>query len=833
LIKSYYTNVEVLGSSVLVKEVGEDGVRRHFKTQWQPTIFIKDNSGAESDFKSLYGDNVKSIQPGNIRDTRDFVKKYDGVNGFEIFGQLNYALNFLNEQYPWDIDVSQVKLSTWSIDIETIVPETGFPSPKTVDGEIVLITLQNIRSGTCFTFGSKPYSGSDTRYMHAKDEYNLLKFFIEFWKRADIDIITGWNIETFDMPYIINRINRILGEGEANALSPWNKVSVDTMTVRGKEEIKVDILGVSILDYLALYKKFTYTKQESYSLKFIAQEELGHTKVELPGTSFNDNIDNHWDVFVQYNVIDTKLVTEMDNKLKLLELAITMAYKAKINFTDVFSPVKMWDALIHNKLLTEKVTVPQRQRVHSRHIEGAYVKEPLVGFYNWIVSLDATSLYPSIMMSLNISPETFSGRIPVTMEQVLDGSADFTDMATSQNLAISPIGAMFRREKKGILPRLIVDMMADRKRAKSEMLRLQGEYEQTKDASLIPRISALNNAQMAAKIALNSLYGATANEGFRFFNPDVAESITITGQFILKRIEESLDTVLNQKFKTFDHKYLVYVDTDSVYVNMKPVVERFLANKEPAEKVKSLEKVAVDILQEEINKICNRVSESLNFLENKIHFKLEAVGDKAIWVAKKKYVVRVHSSEGVTYAKPKMKVMGLEMVRSSTPAFIREKLREALPKIFDGTESETQEYISRVKNEFSSLPVAAQAFPRSANNLASYSDSSNIFSEGCPIQVRGALLYNHYLKQKRLDAKYPYIQEGDRIRFFYLKLPNPFKQNIIAIPADGVLPEEFGLEKYVDVDTQFDKSFVSAMKIILDPIGWTVEETSSLEDFFA
>ena len=391
---------------------------------------------------------------------------------------------------------------------------------------------------------------------------------------------------------------------------------------------------------------------------------------------------------------------------------------------------------------------------------------------------------------------------------------------------------MFKLNNQGILPELIVDMMADRKRAKNEMLRLQNEFEQTKDQSLVGKISALNNSQMAAKIALNSLYGATANEGFRFFNPDVAESITITGQFILKNIEQQIDIALNRRFKTTGHNYLVYVDTDSVYLNMEPVVEQFLSGVDVPKKVKALEKVAVDILQEEINKICAGVSEQLNFFENSIHFKLEAVGDKAIWIAKKKYVVRVHSSEGVTYAKPKMKVMGLEMVRSSTPAFIREKLRDALPKVFDGTESEIQSYIAGVRDQFYSLPTEQQAFPRSANNLEEYSDVNTIYKQGCPIQVRGVLLYNDYIRNKGLNAKYPYIQEGDRIRFFYLKMPNPMRENIMAIPADGKLPVEFNLEKYVDIETQFDKSFISAMKIILDPIGWSVVEQSSLEDFF-
>lgn len=362
------------------------------------------------------------------------------------------------------------------------------------------------------------------------------------------------------------------------------------------------------------------------------------------------------------------------------------------------------------------------------------------------------------------------------------------------------------------------------KKTDSELLTLRRE--------LIAKISSLNNQQMAAKIALNSLYGATANEGFRFFNPDVAESITITGQYILKKIEVALDLALNKKFNTGEHKYLVYVDTDSVYVNMKPVVDKFLSGKPTEEIVKSLEKVAKDILQTEINKICAEVADTLGFFENKIHFKLEAVGDTAIWCAKKKYIVRVHSSEGVTYAKPKFKVMGLEMVRSSTPAFIRGKLKESLVQVFDGTEKTVQQFINGAREEFNKLPISAIAFPRTANSIDEYADSNSIYKKATPIHVRGVLLYNEIVKRKKLQSKYPLINDGDKIKFMYLTMPNPLKENVIAIPADGVLPPDLGFDKYVDYEMQFQKSFVNAMDIILEPIGWKAEETSSLEDFF-
>jgi DNA polymerase elongation subunit (family B) len=831
-MNSFYTNCSINRSNILLKEIDGEGVKRHHKIQWNPTVFVSDNTGSNSTYIGMNGECIKPVKPGTIVETKDFVKKYNDVDGFEIFGQLNYVLQFLGERYPWEIVPETSKLSIWSIDIETRIGDDAFPEPSLAACEIVLITIQNVNTGRCYTFGCKPYNGTDTKYIQCKNETELLKAFISFWKYIDPDIITGWNIETFDIPYIANRIENILGEGESSKLSPWGICKIDKLYVKGNEEVVCSIAGVSILDYLALYKKFTYIKRESYGLKFIAEEELGHTKLDLPGFNFNDNIDNHWEQFTKYNIVDTMLVSELDNKLKLIDVAIALAYKSKINFEDVFSPVKLWDALIVNTLMAEKVVVPQRKSIVKREIEGGYVKEPKIGFYGWMVSLDATSLYPSIMQSLNISPETYLGRYPITLDQTLNDNSILKTITNGQDVCISSIGAMFKRDKQGHVPKLITELMTERKSTKKNMLNLESEYEKTKDSSLTSKIAALNAKQMAIKIAMNSLFGAYAQDGFRFFNPDVAESITLTGQYILKTIEKSIEPKLKRKFGIENENFLIYCDTDSTYFNIDSVVKKYIKDKTPEQTVKMIEKIAIDILQTEVNDICNTVSNGLNFFENKINFKLEAVADKALFIARKKYSMRVHSSEGVTYAKPKLKIVGLELVRSSTPYFIRNKLKDSLNLIFSTDEKTVQNFIKEVKNEFLKLPVDAVAFPRGANNLQEYSDENTIYKKGCPIQVRGALLFNHYVKQNKLTGKYVTIKEGSRIRFFYLKMPNPFKENVLAIPADGGLPPEFNLGEYVDYELQFEKSFLSAMQIMLNPIGWNIEEVSTLDEFF-
>lgn len=828
----FYTNVDVVGSQVYVREV-IDGIPNKRKDQWYPTLYVK---GTPKDnipgFKTLYGEDAYSVNPGTIPECREFVNQYEGVTGFEIFGQLNYSLQYMNEYNPsgWVYD----RVNCWSIDIETKIPEdengvTSFPIPKTVAGEVLLITLVDMHNGRAFTFGSKSYDGKDTHYTHCVDEYNLLKQFILFWEQRNIDIITGWNIGQFDLPYLYNRISRILGEEWAKKLSPWNRVNYKEKKFKGRDEYDMHISGVSILDYIDLYKKYTYVKQESYSLGHIAQEELGHTKVDHSQyASFNEFWQKDWKLFTYYNIVDTLLVKQLDDKLKLIELVLTMAYEARINYEDVASPVKLWDAIIHNHCLANKVVIPQQDKENSYNtLDGAYVKEPKPGWYYNIVSLDATSLYPSIIMTNNISPETYVGNCGADIESFLNGYKPDVD----KNYVVTPVGAIYSKEKRGVLPELVEKFMAMRKKAKNEMLSLEQQYEDTKDESLVSKISALDNKQMAFKIALNSLYGATANEYFRFFKYDHAASITLTGQYVLRTIENNINDSLNDAFKTDNVKYLIYIDTDSLYFTLDEIFKKYGVPKERA--IKTIEKLTIDKITPIVNKFSEHCCDMMRSYQNKLNFKLEVASDKAIWIGKKKYALRVHSSEGVTYDKPKFKVKGLEMVRSSTPKFVREKLKDSLDLIFNSSEKEIQKFVESVRAEFMNLPYEQVSFPRGANNLQEYSDSKTIYkTNGCPIQVRGVLLYNHYLREMKLDGVYPLIGEGERIRFAYLKKPNRIKENIIAFPAEGSIPKEFGIIDRIDYETQFDKTFLASLEIILDAINWRSVETSSLEEFF-
>lgn len=828
--------MSVVGSNVLVREV-VDGIPSQRKIPWKPTLYVKGapKSGS-SELKTLYGDDAYSIQPGTIPECKEFVKKYENIHEYPIFGQLNFSLQFMHEYNPSGWLYS--KISAWSIDIETSIPEdssgnTYFPTPDRADGTVLAITLVDMHSREAYTFGlNEKYDGKDTHYTQCPSEYILLKLFLDFWQQKRVDIITGWNIINFDIPYLHNRISQIVGDDAVNRLSPWGRVYYKTRMFKGRLEYDTQITGVSILDYIDLYKKHTQVKHESYSLGHIAMVELGRTKVDHSEyASFNEFWQKGWQKFIHYNVEDTQLVRMLDDKLRLIELVLTIAYESHINFTDVSSPVKTWDAIISNYCIDRNIVLPQQSRESKQFLDGAYVKDPVPGWYYNVASLDATSLYPSIIMTNNISPETFSGNCGATIDEFLINKQL---SYSSDDHVITPVGSMYSKEKRGVLPELVDYFMKLRKITKTEMLKLEQEYENTKDKSLQSKISALDNKQMAYKLLMNSLYGATAQENFRFFKHDHAASITLTGQYVLRSIENSIDAVLNETFGTQDIKYLIYIDTDSLYFTFDALFKKYGVTEDKA--IKTIEKLSIEKITPLVNKICDECCLKMNSFENKLSFKLEVAASKSIWIAKKKYALRVHSSEGVTYETPKFKAKGLEMVRSSTPQFVRDKLKRALDIIFDTDEQSVQDYISSVYTEFMQLPYNQVAFPRGANNLEEYADtgsnSNAIYTKGTPIQVRGVLLYNHYLKSMKLDGKYPIIGEGEKIKFLYLKMPNRFKENVIAFPTEGVLPKEFKLHQYIDFEMQFEKTFLSSMKIILDAINWQAIETSSLEEFF-
>ena len=829
----FYTNVQLIGNQFLVRGV-ENGRRYEHRDEFFPTLFVK--SKRDCKFRTLSGEPVEEVHPGTVRDCREFYKKYDEVDGFPIYGNDRYIYQYISDKYPEDeikFDISQIKLVT--LDIETTA-EKGFPDVESASEEILAITIQDYTTKQIITWGVKPFLNKqkNVTYHHCPTEHELLSNFINYWMQDVPDVITGWNIQLFDIPYICKRLNRVLGEKLMKRFSPWGLVSQGEAFIMGRKHTTFDVGGVTQLDYLDLYKKFTYKAQESYRLDYIASVELGQKKLDHSEyETFKDFYTHGWQKFIEYNIVDVELVDRLEDKMKLIELALTMAYDAKVNYADVFYQVRMWDNIIYNYLKKRDIVIPPKIRSDKNEkYAGAYVKEPIPGKYDWVVSFDLNSLYPHLIMQYNISPETLlEERHPTaSVDRILNEEINFE---LYKDNAVCPNGAMFRKDVRGFLPELMEKMYGDRVIFKKKMLAAKQEYEKTPTVALEKEIARCNNIQMAKKISLNSAYGAIGNQYFRYYKLENAEAITLSGQVSIRWIEGKMNGYLNKLLQTEDVDYVVASDTDSIYLNMGPLVDKFFSGKsdDKAAIVAILDKICQEKLEPFIESSYQKLADYVSAYEQKMQMKRENIADRGIWTAKKRYILNVWNSEGVQYTEPKLKVMGIESVKSSTPAPCRQMLKDAFKILMTGTEDEMIKFIDTKREEFKKLPPEEISFPRSVSDVIKYKAHSEIYIKGTPIHVRGALLFNHYILKNNLDNKYSLIRNGEKIKFCYLKKPNSIHENVISFIQD--FPKELGIDKYVDYDLQFEKSFLEPLKAILDSIGWSVEKTVNLELFFS
>jgi DNA polymerase elongation subunit (family B) len=828
----FYTSVVQYGSKMLVRGYDTKGNQFKHRVDFQPTIFIPSKNPTE--YKTLENKFVAPLQAGSMKETREYIDRYKEIEGFEIYGNNNFVAQFISDNYREEIIPDTDKIKIFTIDIETATEE-GFPDIQSANEEILLITLQDNKTKDIITFGRRPIGNAgDVDYRLYENETQMLREFLMYWQDNCPDVVTGWNINFFDIPYLIRRIQNLLGESFAKKMSPWDLISERRVQMKGSEELTYDIQGVAMLDYLDLYKKYTYQAQESYRLDHIALVELGDKKLDHSEYgSFKDFYTQNWKKFVAYNIHDVQLVDKLEDKMKLIELQLVMAYNAKINYEDVFSQVRMWDAIIYNHLRDRGIVIPQNSgnRKYAQ-FEGAYVKDPLVGLHKWVASFDLNSLYPHLIMQYNISPEMMlEGRETVTVDHLLEQKFDNSEIK-ARNVSMTANGVCYSKDKQGFMPELMQTMYINRSKFKKQMLNLQQEYEHDKtNNNLRKEISRLNNLQMAMKIALNSAYGAMGNQYFRYFDLRMAEGITTSGQLSIRWMANKLNDFMNKTLKTTKRKdFVIAIDTDSIYLTLETLVESVCAGKTDEQKIKYMDKICEDIFQPFIDKGYQELADYMNAYDQKMQMKREVLADKAIWTAKKRYIMNVHNSEGVQYAEPKIKVMGLEMVKSSTPQVIRNKLKDSIKVILEGDQSKLHRYIHSFRDEFNKLPVEEIAFPRSVNGLKEYAAFSTIYRKSTPIHVRGALLLNHHLKQMNLDRKYQPIRDGDKIKFVYLKTPNTIQEDIISFSQE--LPKELDLHKYVNYEKQFEKVFLDALQIVIEPLGWKVEEHSSLEDFF-
>ena len=831
----FYTNVFQIGNDILIRGY-ENGKHFSDRQKFQPTLYVP--TKRKSKWRTLDNIPVEPVQPGTIKDCREFIDKYSSVNGFAVFGNERYVHQYISEMYPEDeikFDISKIKLIT--IDIE-VAAESGFPDPFNCAEELLLITIQDYNTKKVITFGSRPYANQDRpnfKYVQCHDEEDLINRFLDWWQENTPEVITGWNCEFYDIPYLTGRIERIMGEKTMKKMSPWNILRRNEIVIAGRKNISCDVAGISVIDYLDLYKKSPGTpNQESYRLDHIASQELGQKKLDHSEfDTFREFYTKAWDKFVDYNIVDVELVDKLEDKLKLIDLCLTRAYDAKVNFSDIAYQVRTWDAIIYNYLKKQHIVIPQKERNQKdEKYAGAYVKEPKPGVYEWVVNFDLNSLYPHLIMQYNISPETLLDKKhpSATVDKLLNQDITFEMYS---DYAVCANGAMYRKDKKGFLPELMEKMYNERVIFKKKMIQAKKDYEKTPTKALEKEIARCNNIQMAKKIALNSAYGAIGNQYFRYYKLANAEAITLSGQVSIRWIENKMNSYMNRVLKTKDVDYVIASDTDSIYLNMGPLVENVYQGREKTTEgvVKFLDKVCEVELEPYIDRSYQELADYVNAYDQKMFMKRENIADRGIWTAKKRYILNVWDSEGVRYKEPKLKIMGIEAIKTSTPAPCRKMIKDGLKLMMSATEDEMIDFIEKSRKEFHDLPASDIAFPRSVSDINKWKSSSDLYSKGTPIHVRGAILYNHYVKQKKLSDKYQDIQSGEKIKFVYLKTPNPIHENVMSFIQD--FPSEFDLDKYVDYELQFSKSFIEPIKVILDCIGWEVERRNTLEAFFS
>ena len=828
----FYTNVAIINDTVLYRGFS-GGERVESRENFSPTLYV--TSKNQTKYKTLEGNCVEPVHFGGIRDAKEFVNTYEAVDNFTIYGNTKYLYQYILSKYPKEVDYDFSQLNIMSLDIET-TSENGFPSVEEAREEILCITVKDFTSKKIITWGCGEFRNSrdDVHYVYCQNERELLLKFLEYWVQKTPDVITGWNVKFFDMPFICRRIDRMLSIKHMRSMSPWNSVRERKLFVKGQEKIYYDIIGVATLDYYDLYQKFTYTNQESYRLDHIAFVELGQKKLDHSEfENFQDFYRSDWQKFIEYNIHDVELVDMLEDKMKLIELAVTMAYDAKVNFEDVFYQVRMWDSIIYDALTQENIIIPPKtESTKDQQYAGAYVKEPKPGIYDWVVNFDLNSLYPHLIMQYNISPETLlDDRVSgINVDKLLNREID---TSTLDGVTMCPNGTLFTTKKQGFLPKLMEKIYTERTIYKKKMLAAKQEYENTKDPQLVKDIAKYNNIQMARKIQLNSAYGAIGNEYFRYFRLENAEAITLSGQLSIRWIENKMNEYLNKILKSDDKDYVIAVDTDSIYLDLGDLVKNVFKGGTPSDEkvVNFLDKICKVELETYIESCYQELATYVNAYQQKMVMKRENIANRGIWTAKKRYILNVWDSEGVRYKEPKMKIMGLETQRSSTPAYFRDKLLKAYKIMIKGTNDDMIDYISDIKRETHQQSYIDIAFPRGCNGLEKYRSYSEIYKKGTPIAVRGALLYNHYLKQYKITNKFPLIQEGEKVKFIYLKTPNPIGQNIISF--FNTLPKEFKLEQYINHQMQFEKSFLEPLKSVIECIGWKHERTGSLSSFFS
>ena len=838
-----FLNVTRLGGKLGVTSIDTETkqiIRK--KVEYEPTLYIRSNR--DSKFKTIYGEPVEPKKFDSMSEANKYIKKNKEIN-VDVYGMEKFQVAYVAETFTSEYDRDNIR--TFIIDIENKMTRADGTKIGKVDaiaaeGELTVITIYDSFTNKYYIFGNQIEWNNTSQYkvdveyesVYCQDEKDLALKVLQFWRMNYPDIITGWNTDGYDIPYIINRFRKVLGESATKKLSPW-----DTIRERefqddfGNDVIEYTIVGIASLDYLSVYKKNTFSGRESYSLDYIATYETGEGKLDYRDLGFKD-LDDLWErdpmLYITYNIIDVKKVLDIDKKNKFLDIMISVAYYAGVNFDDVFSGMRVWDAVIHKYLLDQNIVTPPNKSAEKETLPGAYVKDVTPGLYKNLMSYDLNSLYPSIIRTLNIGVETIvDTEFPeynITHHEMVDELKDAlidTSILKEHNLTLASNGYMFKNNKQSFLSKLMEDLYNKRRVYKNRMLEEMSLVEKAKvngtDSSPhLKLVTEFKNSQMVMKILLNSLYGVIGNTHFRYYNNNMASAITLTGQSIIKWSERKMNEYLNKLLNT-NKDYVVLIDTDSIVVDFSGLVDKVFPEYDMEKVTNFLDKVGQQKIEPYLKKIYEELADYINSKDNQMVMARENIASSMLIRKKKAYAMCVQDSEGVRYPldDPYYKVMGLEIVKSSTPKVVQKDIMDLLKSILAGADiKELREQVDEIRERFNKMSPEDIAFPRSANNFAKWEDSVTIYKKSTPIAVRGALLANYHFNAG--------VESGNKVKFITLKLPNPINENVISW-SDKIEPS---LVEYVDYTDLYNKAFFNVAQSLVVAAGMDLEASNTL-----
>lgn len=848
-------------------EYDDEGNKVHNKEKAPLYFYMPSDDG---EYTSIYGDKLRKIEFDSVSKMNDTRKMYKDAGRKLFESDIAVENRFVLDQWKGQ-DLKIPDFDVHYLDIE-VHSDEGFPHADAADHPVTAITVWSTKKKKFFIFAEKEFN---TDFLKNEDgevphwvkffdsEEELLETYIKFVNKFHPDVISGWNSNGFDIPYIVNRCTKLLGSRKTSKLSPIGVINRRKRKSKfGKEYETITIGGINCIDYLELYKNYHFGEQESYKLDYIARVEIDAQKLEYEG-SLKDLYYNDWQHYIEYNVQDVQLLIDIDEKLQFMSMMIGICYNCRVPLEQYATTTKVLDGAFISRLMLDNIILPDVSSTEKddKYV-GAFVKDPDRGVHEWIVSYDATSLYPSIMMQHNISPETKVCKLQDYDAKVImailggedvgsDADYEAEDGLTygewaakikENNYSIASNGAVYRHDAQGIVPRFVEEWFHKRKHHKKLMLAAESAHDHD-EAKL------QTGLQLNYKILINSVYGYLGTEYSRLYDPHNAIAVTTVGQECLKATISSIDTFFKDKWAESKigkkigassvPSTVVYGDTDSVYLCVGRVLDSFGYDTSDVRKTEAfLDNKISPIIVKVIDNAMEHVSlKRMNAPTNKIFFKREMIARRGIHLAKKRYVAWVLNMEGVNIeegSSHELEVKGIEIVRSSTPEIVRKYLKDTVTNMIKSLdEKQVAETIKDIHKEFMNAEPVSISKTSTANNLAKYTDVSGLPMKGCPQHIKGAVLYNKSLKDLGLLGDYEEIFEGDKVKVTYVKPQDHYRSNCISFK--GSIPKELRLNDCVDYELMWEKVFLKPLEQFYEILRWSIPDcgVEDIDDLFA